>query len=50
MTEWQTAVNIDSYSILKKNQAYPLKVSESMIKQRFYLGKYPRAVGGWEKR
>ena len=55
-TEWQTAVNIDFCLILKKPQAYPLKVfSESMIKTtllslQIYVQKYPKAVGGWEKR
>ena len=38
MTEWQTAVNIDSCSILKKNQAFPLKVFPKVwSKQHFYL-------------
>ena len=34
MTEWQTAVNIDSCSLLKKNQAYPPKkvFSENITK------------------
>ena len=51
MTEWQTAVNIDSYSILKKTPSLSSKsLSESMIKLHFYHGKYPlKAVGGWEK-
>ena len=49
-TEWQTAVNIDSSSILKKTSSFsPKSFSESMIIRtllswQIYIQKYPKAV------